>query len=174
MRESRLGDFFLDHLEARAMFTLFHLFVLVCAVVGFAHGLFFGVKFFGIFGGFLCALAGGYLGVVLGRIPEWVTLRSLIRNLNLMATPELKTLLHGPNCLTPNVVLLELRRRGEDIRHELPVVLDLLVSEDVARRGKGWAALTSTYPELAAQVQDYRVADPVEECRRKTEKLRIV
>ncbi|MCW8133286.1 MAG: hypothetical protein KIS92_23280 [Planctomycetota bacterium] len=156
------------------MFTLFHFFVLVGAFVGIGTGLFVGVKSFGIFGGILGALTGGYLGVAVGRIPEWVTLRLLIRNLNAKSTTELKTLLHGPNCLTPNVVLLELRRRGEDIRQELPFVLDLLVSEDAGGRGKGWAALTSAFPELAAQVQDYRIADSVDDCRRKLEKLRSV
>jgi hypothetical protein len=69
-------------------------------------------------------------------------------------------------------VLLELLSRGEDICAELPAVLDLLASEDFSRRGVGWAALTSVFPELAVSLSDYRLDDPVEVCRRKTDRLR--
>jgi hypothetical protein len=58
------------------------------------------------------------------------------------------------------------------IRPELPVVLDMLVSEDFRRRGQGWVALLSACPEQAASVPDYRVSDTAYECRRKTNRLR--
>jgi hypothetical protein len=156
------------------MFTLFHVFVLAGAVFGLTTGLSVGAKFFGVAGGIIGALAGGYLGVVIGRIPERLVLRSLIRHLKAKSTAELRAQLHSPNCLTPNVVLLELQSRGEDIRQELPVVLDMLASEDVGRRGHGWAALTSAFPELVDRIRDYRIGDSVDECRRKTEILKQV
>jgi hypothetical protein len=156
------------------MFTLFHVFVLVGGVFGFAFGLSIGAKLFGIVGGIVGALAGGCLGVIVGRIPESLLLRSLARHLKAKSTVELRAQLHGSKCLTPNVVLLELQSRGEDIRQELPVVLDLLVSEDTGRRGQGWAALSSAFPELVERIRDYRIGDSVDECRRKTEILRNV
>jgi hypothetical protein len=156
------------------MFTLFHVFVLAGALFGFSIGLSIGAKLFGVVGGIIGALAGGYLGVVVGRIPEALVLRPLVRHLKAKSTPELRAQLHSPKCLTPNVVLLELQSRGEDIRQELPVVLDLLVSEDTGRRGHGWAALTSAFPELVEQIRDYRIGDSIDECRRKTQILRKV
>lgn len=154
------------------MFTLFHVLVLA----GFLFGAMFGARagsvLFGTVGGVCGAVVGAVVGVVVGRIPWLLVMRSLARDLGGKSTAELRTSLHSPGCLTPNCILLELQRRGEDIRCELPVVLDLLVSDDVGRRGHGWAALTSAFPELAEQVRDYRIGDSVDECRRKTETLR--
>jgi hypothetical protein len=154
------------------MFTLFDFWKLVGVIFGFAFGLAGGTRFFGVVGGITGALIGGYLGFVVGRVPEHLVLRSLIRHLRHKSVTELRACLHSPTCLTPNCVLLELQHRGEDIRQELPRVLDLLVSEDVDRRGFGWAALASAFPELVGQVRDYRVGDSVAECRRKIEILK--
>jgi hypothetical protein len=156
------------------MLTLFHVFMLGGLVFGFAFGLSAEAKLFGVAGGVIGGLLGGYLGLRVGRIPELLVLRSLKRDLSSKTVPELRAYLHSPACLTPNCVLLELRSRGEDSRQELPVVADLLSSEDVGRRGHGWAALTSAFPELVGQIRDYRIGDSAEECRRKTEILRRV
>ena len=112
------------------------------------------------------------VGVVAGRIPELLAMRSLARDLTGKSSSELRAYLRSPSCLTPNCVLLALRGRGENIHCEIPVVLDLLVSENVGRRGQGWAALTSAFPELVGKIPDYRIGDSVEECRQKTEILR--
>lgn len=154
------------------MFTLFHALVLVGFLLGGILGARAGAVFFGSFGGVCGGIIGALAGVVVGRVPGWLVLRSLARELGSKGTAELRASLHTPGCLHPNCILLELRRRGEDIRCELPVVLNLLVSEDCARRGQGWAALSSAFPELVQQVSDYRIGDSVDECRRKTETLR--
>jgi hypothetical protein len=154
------------------VFTLFHLFVLLGIGTGLALGIAGGAKLFGFGGGVVGALAGGYAGFIIGRLPELWVMRSLARRLISKPSGELRAYLRQPDCLIPNIVLLELERRGEDISQELGVVLDLLVSEDATRRGHGWAALDSAFPEHARQIPDYRVGDTVEDCRRKTERLR--
>jgi len=154
------------------MFTFFDLLKLVGVVVGIAFGVAGGARVFGVVGGITGALVGGYLGFVLGRIPEDKAMRSVVRQLRRKSVAELRAYLHSPKCPTPNCVLLELHQRGEDILQELPIVLDLLVSEDVGRRGFGWAALASAFPELAGQVRDYRIGDSIDECKRKVETLR--
>ncbi len=154
------------------MFTLFHALVLAGLLFGALFGARAGSALFGPVGGVFGGIVGAITGLVVGRIPELLVLRSLARDFTPKSSAELRSYLRSPACLTPNCVLLELRRRGEDIRGELPVVVDLLVSEDAGRRGHGWAALTSAFPELVEQVRDYRVGDSVDECRRKTEILR--
>jgi hypothetical protein len=156
------------------MFTLFHVLVLAGFLFGAMLGVRAGSALFGTVGGVVGGILGAVVGGVIGRIPELLVLRSLARDLTAKSTAELRDHLHSPNCFTPNVVLLELRRRGEDIRQHLPVVLDLLASEDTGRRGHGWAALASAFPELVEKIRDYRIGDSVDECRRKTEILRNV
>jgi len=150
------------------MFTIFHLLVLVGFVYGAIFGAHAGSALCGTVGGVVGAIAGCIVGVCVGRIPGFLTLLWLARGLRSKSTSELKSDLRSESCVTPNCVLLELQRRGENIRPELPVVLDMLISENVGRRGLGWAALTSAFPDLAKQIQDYRIQDSVDDCRKKT------
>jgi hypothetical protein len=154
------------------MFTVFHVLVIAGLVVGGAVGADVGWKLLGTAGGIVGAVVGAIAGLYLGNVPYFLVRLSIARALAAKTTAELKADLHSPDCLIPNFVLLELRRRGQDIRRELPLILDLLVSENVGRRSHGWAALTSAFPELAEQIGDYRLGDSVDECRRKTEILR--
>jgi hypothetical protein len=158
--------------SAHRVFTAFDLFVIVAICAGFVLGLAGGAKLFGAAGGLVGALVGGYAGFTLGCLPEWLVLRSLSLGLARETSAGLRSWLHSQNCPIPNLVFLELQRRGEDVQQEFGVVLDLLGSEELAQRTRGWAALTSAFPELAEQVQDYRLGDSVEECRRKTAELR--
>ena len=54
----------------------------------------------------------------------------------------------------------------------MPVVLDMLESDDVERRRFGVAAITSAFPEAAARVPDYNPDGTTEECREKIRVLR--
>lgn len=154
------------------MFTLFHALVFVGLGIGAIFGARAGLAMFGAVGGVVGGVAGAIAGCTLGRIPHLLALRSVARDLRSKSVAELRVDIQSLGCLAPNCALLELHRRGEDICQELPKVLDLLVSEDVVQRGRGWAALTSAFPALAEQVRDYRIGDSVDECRRKTEKLK--
>jgi hypothetical protein len=153
------------------MFTLFHALLLAGFLFGAFSGARVGSMLFGTVGAVCGAMVGALVGVVAGRIPWLLAMRSLARDLGRKTTTQLRASLHSSGCLTPNAVLLELQRRGEDIRCELPIVLDLLVSDDIVLRSRGWAALTSAFPQLAERVRDYRIGDSLDECRRKTELL---
>jgi hypothetical protein len=154
------------------MLTLFDVLQLLGAWVGLVVGIVSGERFFGTLGAIVVALVGAVLGFVAGTIPFVLVLRMVSRDLAAKTVAELRADLRSPNCLAPNVILLELLRRGEEIHSELPVVLDMLVAEASDRRGAGWAALLSAFPDLAALIPDYRIFDPVETCRGKTECLR--
>jgi hypothetical protein len=154
--------------------TLFDILPLSSSSVGLVFGIVGGSWLLGTPGAIIGALIGTVMGFIVGRIPFVLTLRMLSRELASKTASELRADLRNPACLAPNMVLLELRRRGEDIRSELTVVFDLLVSTDFGRRGAGWAALVSAYPDLAVLIPDYRIDDPIEKCLNKTERLRAM
>jgi hypothetical protein len=148
-------------------FTLFHALVLVGLLAGAILGTYVGPSLFGMHGKVLGALVGVAVGFAVGQLPKSLVLELLVRRLELMRSDELRTYLRDPDCLTPNCVLLELQRRGEDIAEELPVILEMLVSKDIVRRFYGWAALKSAFPEVARKFRDYHARDPIHECRTK-------
>jgi hypothetical protein len=152
--------------------TVYHLFFWVAICAGAGAGWAGGAEWHGVGGGMAGALIGGWLGFLLGKLPEILVLKWLYSHLSGATSNELRDFLHQPDCHIPNVVLLELQRRGEDIYQELGVILDLLVSKEVPRRALGWAALNSAFPDLALELCDYSIVDSIEECRRKTKTLR--
>jgi hypothetical protein len=140
--------------------------------LGLVAGMAGGTKLYGVAGGIAGTLIGGCAGFVVGGVPKLLVLRWLSGRLTLVSTDELRAFLRCVDCPIPNVVLLELKRRGEDIHREFGVILDMLSSEEVSRRGRGWAALNSAFPELARHVGEYYPGDSAAECRSKTGKLR--
>lgn len=148
------------------MFTLFDVFLLVGLIGGIACGISLGAKWMGLPGAIGVGILGGVLGAFLGQLPKFMTLRLLVRWLRRMSSQELKAFLRSPDCLTHNVVLLELLSRGESIAPELPVVLELLTSDRPDRRGCGWAALASAYPEVAEKFDALRADESPENRQR--------
>jgi len=155
----------------KKMFTLFDVLELVGPLAGAAVGVIVGLRF-GTGGAVVGAVLGVVVGRLVGKLPTFVMLKSLHCSLSKKSTEHLRADLRAERCLIPNVILLELSSRGENIMQDLPVVLDLLESEDRSRRGFGWAALTSAFPELVHRISDYQIYDTVDECRRKTQGLR--
>lgn len=142
---------------------------------GFALGLLLGGQFafqFGTLPGIFGGLIGGLAGFVLGRIPLMLALCVAQKSLQSQTVEELRAMLRDPSCLAPNLALLELSSRGEDVQPELPIVLDMLVDASIDRRSRGWHALESVFPELAEQIADYRINDEEEDCKRKVQRLR--
>jgi hypothetical protein len=151
---------------------MLRLFMLCCGLIGLGLGAEYGAKLFGIIGGIVGALACGYLGLRLGFAPTALVLTMISVELGRMSVEELRAALRrGPNRFIPNFVLLELQGRGEDIEQHLPIVLNLLRSEDVADRSRGLAALRSAFPALADRLTDYRIGGPIESCRAEVDKL---
>jgi hypothetical protein len=139
---------------------------------GIALGWIGGGRLLGTLGSLVGAIVFSYAGLLVGRLPEILVLRMLWGKLAVLPSDELRSFLRRATCPIPSLVLLELRRRGEDMHQELGVILDLLGSETIAQRGHGWAALTSVFPDLACQLADYHVGGSVADCRNQSEKVR--
>lgn len=70
-----------------------------------------------------------------------------------------------------HVALSELKRRGEPIEREWPLVRDLLSSEDEARRVHGWSILCTLFPELASQIPEFDPHSSTETCQARLAKV---
>jgi hypothetical protein len=154
------------------MVTLYDLMAILLPVCGLAFGAGLGSDH-GFVWAVVGALAGGMVGLYLGRLPKVIMIRCERRKLAPLASAEIRTRLHDPSCWTPQFLLLELRSRGEDIGPELPCVFDLMESENQHFRMKGLAALLSAFPEVAKMARGYNPIHPVEKCRQKVVQLRM-
>ncbi|MGF1655651.1 MAG: hypothetical protein ACFCU3_01595 [Verrucomicrobiales bacterium] len=145
------------------MFTLFDLIQLVSPIVGaIIGGAVGGVH--GIATGIAGALVGGFIGLKLGAIPTITMIRSVRKGFAGLTNPELESRLVDSEMI-PNLILLELQARGEDVSKHLPLVLFLLNHDDLHRRSKGYAALRSAFPEIATNLKGYNPTDSAEACR---------
>jgi hypothetical protein len=130
----------------------------------------------------LAGIPGAVIGVAIGGFVSYFISRKLhffllqvslgptIRELSRLSLDELQWRLNEPICPL-NLILLELKRRNEDMRQYLPLVVAYLTSETQHRRVFGLAALYSAYPELSSNIRGYRLRDSVEECQKKTATL---
>ena len=84
---------------------------------------------------------------------------------------ELRAILRGSEWLYYRNAILELQRRGEDIKPEVMPVLDLLISDIKQQRIGGWLILKQLYPELASRVPDYKPEEPQDTCKEKIQEI---
>ena len=91
--------------------------------------------------------------------------------LNGKSNEQLRQMLRDPECKIPQLVLLELGVRRQNMEQELPVVLEMLVSPVMERRRRGWLTLSSVFPERAKVISDFRIDDSVEMCKEKIQKI---
>lgn len=153
------------------LFNIFRAIRICALIVGSAGGLGAGARLLGPWGAVLGFAVGAGVGLWAGRRCELIGMGEVVKEIMTSSSEQLRASLRSPDCMTPNLVLLELKSRGEDVRNELPVVVGLLTSEDIPTRGRGWAALNSAFPELVEKVADYRLNDSADECRRKASVL---
>jgi hypothetical protein len=154
-----------------AQLTIFHVLSFAMLVGGIVLGYELGSRW-GVLLAIGGAVIGGLCGLVAGRLPLLLAIwasRWFLRN---KTSHELRGLLRDDGFLAPNVVLLELLRRKEDIGQELPVVLEMLESDDVERRTRGWHALATAFPRQTRYFHDYRLDDPTEICRGRVQRFR--
>jgi len=119
------------------MFTMFDLIRLLTIVCGAVLLGIFGWNQFGIIGCATGIPVGLLLGALLGQLPLWIRLKWISRRFDRMTDDELLAELHDANCFTPNIHLLELKRRGYDIRLELQHIHALLTSPEMNKRTVG-------------------------------------
>jgi hypothetical protein len=110
----------------------------------------------GTTGGIVGALLGGTLGLVVGLGLVAASSEYLLRRLRKKSVAELRAELRDPAHRTPNLVLSQLKQRGEVSPDDLDVVIALLADESEARRKRGWLALHGVFPDLLKAVPEYR------------------
>lgn len=147
------------------MLTLFELLRWTLAVVGMLVLGSFGWNSLGFIGAVIGLPIGLVFGAMIGQVPLFLCLYWMAQRLNRMTEEQLLDELHAPSCPTPNLLLLELRRRGYDIYRELEYVHGLLASREVRQRTAGWAALNSAFPELVDRVSGYSPSASWEQCQ---------
>jgi hypothetical protein len=86
------------------------------------------------------------------------------------STDQLRAILRGPEWTYYRNVLIELQRRGEDIKEDVVPILNLLISESRFHREGGWMILKEIYPDLAARVPDYNPKETDNVCKEKMQK----
>ncbi len=146
------------------MFTLFDLIQLMSPLVGAIIGGAVGGER-GIAYGVLGALLGGFIGLKIGSLPTRLMIRSARNDFAPLSIPELEDKLVD-TCWTPNLILMELKARGQDVDKHLPFVLSLLKHSHTHCRTKGYAALLSAFPDIAKSLKGYNPTDSEETCRR--------
>jgi hypothetical protein len=87
------------------------------------------------------------------------------------STDQLRAILRGPEWTFYRVALIELRRRGEDIKPEVLPILNLLISDSRFHREGGWMILKEIYPDLAGRVPDYNPKETDDVCKEKMQKI---
>jgi hypothetical protein len=159
--------------ENRQLFTLFgHLLPLAGLVAGATLGLLMGLSRGGFFGAVLGLAGGAVLGLICGSLPGAILRAILLFQLRRKTSGELRTSLRNGECRLVNLATSELRRRGEIVQDDIDFVLDMLVSIHHDDRCRGWAAMLTAFPELAAEIADYSPINPLEESRALVGRLR--
>jgi hypothetical protein len=147
------------------VFTIFDLLGLVLTVAGLVCGAVVGFERGGLLAAVVGAALGGVIGFIASRLALIVPFAVVSIGLRRRSTPDLRSELRSKASLAPNVLLMELRRRGEAGEEDIAVVLDLLLDDSLEQRSRGLAALTSAYPDLAARIPEYRI-EPLDDAGR--------
>jgi hypothetical protein len=155
--------------------TLYDLLTIIFTVAGVLLGVGFG-RAYGPFGGMVGAVVGGLLGGWIGRIPAKRRMQSTRKGLSQFTTEQVRELLYRsavvPSRWPPNLLLMELQARGEDLNKHIELILSMLEADPVWQRAFGYGALLSAYPHLAQSLKGYRPAASVDDCRTKVAALR--
>jgi len=129
---------------------------------------------FGFWISIVFSIVGLVLGFILGRLPLIFAILFLKKGFGKRTSVDLRQEFAKDDCLIPNVILLELRSRGEDISNELKTLLEKLDSDNVDRRSRAWVALKSAFPDVVNMIPDYHFSDSPEVRKCKIDKLKTL
>jgi hypothetical protein len=152
--------------------TIFHLIQWMCAWLGLCLAAGIVGRHFGVAWAVPAGIIGLVVGMIVGAIPAIVVARMIVTELEALSNDELRGRLRERPPRAPNFVLHELRSRGEDIRVELPRVLEMMTADIEEERRAGWAALNSVFPEEAQKLPAYRANCTPDVCREVVSVLR--
>jgi hypothetical protein len=120
----------------RIIFTIFHVFELLGALVGIAAGATGGRRWFGWVGIIVGAVLGLFLGFLAGKLPYLIAVQTLIRNLHRCDAATLRSRLDQEYYIS-HLIIAELLIRGEPIESFRDHISGLLLSDSPDRRRFG-------------------------------------
>jgi len=142
---------------------------------GLVGGILLGLRHFGVIGGIVGALAGGYLGLTIGRVPDFLIDEWMFREMQKSSNDELRAKLERPGWdFIHTTALLNLQARGEDVESYRPRILTLLEADDSLKRLLARDALRWVFTPLAVKLEEFGY-DPnasTSACRDKVAQLR--
>ena len=153
--------------------TLFVLLWFLIVVGGTVTGAVCGGQAFGLLGSIVGGVIGLVVGHVVGKLPDVLSTRWLLRKLWRSSDDELwRTVNLGFWNFTQTFALLTLAGRNQDVRTQLPRVIDMLEADDQLTRVYGWDALRLVFDNEANAMGDYDPRASTEACRSKVADLR--
>ena len=157
-------------LEGKNMVSLIDLLVFFGTIAGIMFGASLGYNL-GIICAILCSMFGGIIIFLFGRWINLIMLRKTYHTIAHLTSVELREQLHAQDCFIPNLILLELRFRGEDITSELPLIFNLMQSKYVDHRMRGFAAFLSAFPDMANESNKYNPTNSFEKCKKNVKRI---
>lgn len=155
------------------MITIFDIIQLTFPVFGMIIGFKLGGPF-GFWTSIVLSIIGLIIGFVLGKMPFALTILFLKKGFKNRASVDLRQEFAKDDCLIPNILLLELSSRGENLSDELEALLERLNANNIDKRSRAWIALKSAFPDTANMIPDYHFSDSPEVRKRKIDKLKIL
>jgi hypothetical protein len=160
-----------DRRQTEFMLTMFDMIAICSVLVGGLVGAGLGYRVAGaggaVGGGLLC----GYVGLVAGRLPSLLAMRSVRASFQRQTVDQLRADLKTRYYVV-HLILAELMSRGEDVSRESPVVVDLLSSDSLDKRRFGIGAPLA-FPELAQEIPDYDCSESADVCRAKAARVAV-
>jgi uncharacterized protein YggL (DUF469 family) len=149
----------------RGYFTLFDVLELTGLLIGGFYAGKYGYASFGYIGGIIGLLVGGFVGLIIFRLPFALSLFFMRRNLEKSSSQELRERLHNGEYYDAHFLLAHLLERGEDVSNEIPLFIDWMKADNELCRQYGWFSLKLVLPEIPSCVNEYNPMDSTEKCR---------
>ena len=142
-------------------------------VVGTVTGVVCGGQAFGVLGSIVGGVIGLVVGHVVGKLPDVLSTKWLLRKLWRSSNDELWRIVNLRFWnFAQTFALLTLAGRNQDIRTQLPRVIDMLEADDQLTRVYGWDALRLVFDNEANAMGEYDPRASTGACRLKVADLR--
>ena len=143
--------------------------------IGIISGLFIGARFgfdhYGIYGAIFCGLIGPFLGYQIAKIPEYIYLGLTKYRIRKKSDEALFQALNPEMWQEIDYVFDELKRRKLDLDSRTSVLYELMKSNEIHKRFKGFFTFKKIFPESISCLGDYSPFEPSNICKQKIENL---
>lgn len=149
--------------------------VIAGATVGVIVGCEVGQAWFGTVGAIVTSIIGLAVGWRIGGWPDRLVHRSLFRELERSSNEELREKVSADHWNFANTLaMMYLAARGEEVRGELPRIVEMLESDCELTRMYGWDAFRLVFIQEIEMVADYDPRGETEHRRSEIAKLKGV